>query len=100
MLNSLGIFTFAQVAAWQKAERDWVDGYLNFKGRIDRDDWVKQADALARGGVDEYIRGLRQEAGVEVKHGGRLKSSAIFQFAGIDVAGVGVIVRVRHCHAA
>ena len=56
ILHSLGIFTFAQVASWQKAERDWVDGYLNFKGRIDRDDWVRQADALARGGVDEYVR--------------------------------------------
>ncbi len=35
---------------------NWVDGYLNFKGRIERDDWVKQAEALARGGVDEYVR--------------------------------------------
>lgn len=56
ILNSLGIYTFAQVAAWNEAERVWVDSYLNFKGRIDRDDWVKQADALARGGIDEYIR--------------------------------------------
>ncbi|MBU0582290.1 MAG: NADH-quinone oxidoreductase subunit E [Alphaproteobacteria bacterium] len=55
ILHSLGIYTFAQVAAWTKAERDWVDGYLNFKGRIDRDDWVKQADALAKG-EDEYLR--------------------------------------------
>lgn len=55
-LHSLGIYTFAQVAKWKKAERDWVDGYLKFKGRIDRDDWVKQAKALAKGGVDEYIR--------------------------------------------
>lgn len=55
-LHSLGIFTFAQVAAWKKAEREWVDGYLNFKGRIERDDWVKQAKALAKGGVAEYIR--------------------------------------------
>ena len=61
ILNSLGIFTFAQVASWQKAERDWVDGYLNFKGRIDRDDWVKQADALARGGVEEYVRVFGKE---------------------------------------
>lgn len=55
-LHELGIFTFAQVAAWKKAEREWVDGYLNFKGRIERDDWVKQAKALAKGGVAEYIR--------------------------------------------
>ena len=56
ILHSLGIYTFAQIACWKKAERAWVDGYLNFKGRIERDDWVKQAKALAKGGVDEYIR--------------------------------------------
>ncbi|MDH4988877.1 NADH-quinone oxidoreductase subunit E [Aminobacter anthyllidis] len=55
-LHELGIFTFGQVASWKKAEREWVDGYLNFKGRIERDDWVKQAKALAKGGVAEYIR--------------------------------------------
>lgn len=55
-LHSLGIFTFAQVASWKKAEREWVDGYLSFHGRIDRDDWVAQAKALAKGGVAEYIR--------------------------------------------
>jgi NADH-quinone oxidoreductase subunit E len=54
-LHELGIYTFAQVASWKKAERDWVDGYLNFKGRIDRDDWIRQAKALAKGGVAEYI---------------------------------------------
>ncbi|MER9949030.1 NADH-quinone oxidoreductase subunit E [Mesorhizobium sp. M0047] len=56
ILHTLGIFTFAQVASWKKAERAWVDGYLSFQGRIDRDDWVKQAKALAKGGVAEYIR--------------------------------------------
>jgi NADH-quinone oxidoreductase subunit E len=55
-LHSLGIFTYAQVASWKKAERDWVDGYLSFSGRIEREDWVKQAKALAKGGVAEYIR--------------------------------------------
>jgi NADH-quinone oxidoreductase subunit E len=56
ILHSLGIFTYAQVASWKKAEREWVDGYLSFHGRIERDDWVKQAKALAKGGVPEYIR--------------------------------------------
>jgi NADH-quinone oxidoreductase subunit E len=56
ILHELGIFTFAQVASWKKAERDWVDGYLNFHGRVEREDWVKQAKALAKGGVAEYIR--------------------------------------------
>ncbi|MBW9066221.1 NADH-quinone oxidoreductase subunit E [Rhizobium herbae] len=56
ILQELGIFTYAQVAGWKKAEREWVDGYLNFKGRIERDDWVKQAKALAKGGEAEYIK--------------------------------------------
>ncbi|TWF56642.1 NADH-quinone oxidoreductase subunit E [Neorhizobium alkalisoli] len=56
ILNELGIHTYAQIAGWKKAEREWVDGYLNFKGRIDRDDWVKQAKALAKGGEAEYIK--------------------------------------------
>jgi NADH-quinone oxidoreductase subunit E len=55
-LNDLGIFTYAQVADWSEAERDWVDGYLNFKGRIARDDWAKQAKVLANGGEAEYIK--------------------------------------------
>ncbi|GEO86381.1 MULTISPECIES: NADH-quinone oxidoreductase subunit NuoE [Alphaproteobacteria] len=56
ILNGLGIYTFAQVAGWKKAEREWVDGYLKFAGRIERDDWVKQAKALAKGGEAEYIK--------------------------------------------
>jgi NADH-quinone oxidoreductase subunit E len=55
-LHELGIYTFAQVSSWKKAEREWVDGYLNFKGRIERDDWLKQAKALAKGGEAEYIK--------------------------------------------
>lgn len=56
MLHELGIFTFKQVASWKKAEREWVDGYLSFHGRIEREDWVKQAKALAKGGVEEYVK--------------------------------------------
>ncbi len=61
ILNGLGIYTFAQVAKWKKAEREWVDGYLRFRGRIDRDDWVNQAKALAKGGRDEYVRVFGKE---------------------------------------
>ncbi|MEL6745140.1 MAG: NADH-quinone oxidoreductase subunit NuoE [Pseudomonadota bacterium] len=60
-LQSLGIWTWAQVASWKKAERDWVNGYLSFKGRIEREDWVKQAKALAKGGRDEYVRVFGKE---------------------------------------
>lgn len=55
-LHDLGIYTFAQIAAWTEKEVSWVDSYLSFRGRIVRDDWIKQADALARGGEEEYVR--------------------------------------------
>ncbi|QDY99399.1 dipeptide ABC transporter ATP-binding protein [Nitratireductor mangrovi] len=56
ILHGLGIYTYGQVASWKKAEREWVDGHLKFHGRIEREDWVKQAKALAKGGVDEYVK--------------------------------------------
>lgn len=48
VLNGLGIYKFEQISKWKKSEREWVDGYLNFKGRIDRDEWVAQAKKLAK----------------------------------------------------
>ncbi|MEL6967312.1 MAG: NADH-quinone oxidoreductase subunit E [Pseudomonadota bacterium] len=60
-LHELGVWTWAQIASWKKAERDWVNGYLSFKGRIEREDWVKQAKALAKGGRDEYVRVFGKE---------------------------------------
>lgn len=55
-LNELGIHTFAQISRWGRAERAWVDAHLNFHGRIEREDWVRQAEALAKGGEAEYLR--------------------------------------------
>ncbi|MEL6568053.1 MAG: NADH-quinone oxidoreductase subunit NuoE [Pseudomonadota bacterium] len=45
-LNELGIYTFAQIAAWTPANVEWVEGYLSFPGRIGREDWITQATAL------------------------------------------------------
>ena len=56
ILNGLGIYRFSQVAAWKKAEREWVDDHLNFHGRVERDDWIRQAKALAKGGGAEYVK--------------------------------------------
>lgn len=55
-LNELGIYTYMQIAAWSPRESAWVDNHLGFGGRIEQDDWVKQAEALARGGEAEYER--------------------------------------------
>lgn len=48
ILHGLGIYKFSQIAGWSKVERDWVDGYLNFKGRIERDKWIAQAKKLSK----------------------------------------------------
>ncbi|CTQ33571.1 NADH-quinone oxidoreductase subunit E [Jannaschia rubra] len=51
MLNSMGFWHFDQIAAWSDAEIAWVDSNLEgFKGRVTRDEWVKQAKVLADGG--------------------------------------------------
>jgi len=47
-LHDLGITKFAQVAAFTKDDIEKVDDALSFKGRIERDDWVKQATELAK----------------------------------------------------
>ncbi|MDH3424454.1 MAG: hypothetical protein OEN00_15780 [Gemmatimonadota bacterium] len=49
MLNGIGVYYFFQVEAWSKADVKRVDDLLKvFKGRIERDNWVKQAQTLAR----------------------------------------------------
>src|SRR5262245_19413187 len=47
-LNEHGIFHFDQVAAWQKADIEAAEAYLDFDGRIEREDWVGQAKILAQ----------------------------------------------------
>ncbi|MFN4141650.1 NADH-quinone oxidoreductase subunit NuoE [Aestuariivirga sp.] len=50
MLNALGVWHFDQIAAWTEKEIAWVDERLEgFKGRVLRDEWVKQAKKLATG---------------------------------------------------
>ncbi|WP_245947673.1 hypothetical protein [Jannaschia seohaensis] len=50
VLNSMGFWTFDQIAAWTDKEVAWVDENLEgFRGRVSRDDWVSQAKELAGG---------------------------------------------------
>jgi len=50
-LNALGIFHVDQIAGWTKANIDWVDAQLAFKGRIRRERWVEQATDLSKAKV-------------------------------------------------
>ena len=50
LLNSLGVTSFSQIAAWDDDEIDRIDAQLGaFAGRIRRDDWPAQARYLAAG---------------------------------------------------
>lgn len=60
-LNELGIFTFAQIAAWTPENIDWIEDFLSFPGRIEREDWIKQAVQLASGEETEFSK--RVDAG-------------------------------------
>jgi len=50
LLHSLGVTSFAQIAAWDDAQIDRIDAQLgDFAGRIRRDNWVEQAKFLGAG---------------------------------------------------
>lgn len=53
-LNAIGITTYKQVAALTPEQIDAVESEAGFKGRITRNNWLQQADVLARGGIEEY----------------------------------------------
>lgn len=49
MLHKLGFFHFDQLAAWTKADLEWVDRNLDaFKGRAVRENWVGQARDIVK----------------------------------------------------
>jgi predicted flap endonuclease-1-like 5' DNA nuclease len=67
-LNALGFYHFAQIAAWNPAEMEWMDDYLQFNGRIRRENWIEQCELLAAGREEEFAKlygtgGLRNEQG-------------------------------------
>ncbi|MBX3597866.1 MAG: ATP-binding cassette domain-containing protein [Rhizobiaceae bacterium] len=46
-LNEHGIFHFDQIAAWTDADVAAAEAYLEFDGRIAREDWISQAKELS-----------------------------------------------------
>lgn len=48
-LEVMGITTFQQIADFTAEDIERVDAELNFKGRIERDEWVKQATEFLKG---------------------------------------------------
>ncbi len=47
-LHAMGVFHLDQIAGWNRANVDWVDAQLAFRGRIRRERWVEQALDLTK----------------------------------------------------
>ena len=57
-LNAMQIATYEQIANWTAEDIERVSRTLDFKGRIERENWVEQARILASGGATEFSRRL------------------------------------------
>jgi predicted flap endonuclease-1-like 5' DNA nuclease len=55
-LNSMGVAAYEQIANWTAGDIDRVSQSLDFKGRIERENWIEQARILASGGATEFSR--------------------------------------------
>ena len=56
LLAAEGVTTFRQVAGWTKKDVAAFGDKLRFPGRIESENWIAQAKALAKGGEAEYVR--------------------------------------------
>ena len=65
-LNALGVTKFEQIAAFTDDDIAKVDERLDFKGRIEREDWVGQAVALmAETTAEEAVAAAEEEEAAE-----------------------------------
>jgi predicted flap endonuclease-1-like 5' DNA nuclease len=55
-LNSMGVNSYDQIANWTADDIEHFSSSLDFKGRIERENWVEQARILASGGSTEFSR--------------------------------------------
>jgi predicted flap endonuclease-1-like 5' DNA nuclease len=55
-LHGLGVINYEQIAGWSQADIDKMSEVLDFKGRIERENWIEQARILASGGITDFAR--------------------------------------------
>jgi predicted flap endonuclease-1-like 5' DNA nuclease len=55
-LNALDVHTYDAIANWTSGDIDRISQQLDFKGRIERENWVEQARILSSGGHTEFSR--------------------------------------------
>lgn len=55
-LNELGIYQFKQISQWSNENIQWVESFIAFPGRIDRENWIEQSRTLSAGGTTEFAK--------------------------------------------
>ena len=80
-LHNLGIYHFDQIADWGRDEVNWVTTFLSFKGRIDREEWIPQAQGLMAEGDDAAEKAAaeakaKEEADTKAKEEAEAKAAA------------------------
>ncbi len=60
-LHENGVFHFDQVAAWKIKDARWFDENVKgANGRVIRDEWIKQAKILAKGGTTAFSNKVKK----------------------------------------
>ncbi len=54
-----GTSTLKQIAEWTAADVNRMSQALGFAGRIEKENWIEQAQILAKGGLTEHARRMR-----------------------------------------
>ena len=55
-LNAMGVWRYEQIANWTSSDINRVSQALEFRGRIERENWVEQARILTSGGQTEFAK--------------------------------------------
>ena len=61
-LNALGITTYEQIANFSDEDIAKVDDALDFKGRIEREDWISQARSFIAESTQDEVAAQAEEA--------------------------------------
>ena len=59
-LNELGIYQFDQISSWDADNVSWVENFIAFPGRINREDWINQSKTLGAGGTTDFATRVDQ----------------------------------------
>jgi NADH-quinone oxidoreductase subunit E len=56
ILFDKGVYHFDQIANWSQSNATWMDTFMKFPGRIEREGWIKQANLLAKGKETDFSK--------------------------------------------